>query len=350
LKELAKETGGTYHEPSDTESLIEELRKALRLAKYTVQDTQDPTLSVERHDLGEPTRIEIPGSPRQLEVGAETVVRVTPVKLIAEGGERFIIELRKDPETQLLFPLYVPSDIDPGDDIQGEERLAKDPVSKLDFRVQSLLPKRLGEKRVAFFVYTENLEEHAFTRRPKHIWAEIRPISDRGAGDRRDRVYHFYDIDLVDERPVPVMRFEVDDWPGEAPEAEISLWFTTVAEACKPETVKVDPDREKSFTVLGLDSQFTVRRRPHADGSEGMQVIVQEERKRSEEDQLCSVQISPRPARIERRLSEFSDVEIIQHTFDFEKSMSATVLVTPRNSILEATGKDPVVMRVRLAD
>lgn len=357
LKDLATGTGGTFHDASDTGTLVKELRAALQLAKFSVGEagTEPPQAveqheAAEQHDLGDTARIDVPGPPRKLEVAVHGVDRVAPVRLVAEGGERFILELDKQSDThRLFFPRYNPRAFSPLDDARARPVQVTDLSSGLKLNVRPLLPSRRADDRgrCEFYVYIENVDDGSYTPRPKHFWAEIRPLTE--TGQTLDQVYHFYDVDLVARRPVPVLRFSVGDWPDAAKQAEIRLWFTTADAVRTGREIAVDAERVLPLSIAGLDAQFTVESQPLPDGRRGTRVIVNEQRRAGEAGQLCRVQVSPRPARIEHRLSEFPETELLRHVFDFDRSVRATVLITPRSSIVDAATEVPPLV-VRVAD
>jgi hypothetical protein len=164
-----------------------------------------------------------------------------------EGGEALL--LRYDGRrSRLFYPPYEPKKFDPKDDLRGEPQICQAPDGSGTFRVQSLLPRR-NAKDVEFYVSVQQRDDLKFTFRPKHVWAEIRPLD----GDSQ-RVYHFADPDFVPERPVPVFRFLAKDWPATVEEAEIRLWFKLDAEAVQPDWTgpAADPDRTSSFEVASL--------------------------------------------------------------------------------------------------
>jgi Mg-chelatase subunit ChlD len=347
LRELATFTGGTFHDASDTESLATELRNVLKLAKFSVSEVGDTApAAAEQHELGSTAHVKVESPPQALRVDAHGVDRIKPVELKAEGGERFVLELDKESDThRLFFPRYDPYEFNKEDDARGPPVQVAD--GELTLQVCPLMPLRRAANRgeVEFRVYVENLKDSAYTPRPKHLWAEIRPL--KQSGQEMGRTYHFYDVDLVPRRPVPVLRFVVGDWPEDAPRAEIRLWLTTADSVPKGREIEVQSDGVLTFGLDGREDRFSVERQARGTSGEGIQVVVNEERTRVDPDQLCRIQIWPQPARIEHRLSEYPEAEVLRHTFEFERTIPTKVLVTPRSSILEAAAEvPPLVVRV----
>jgi hypothetical protein len=278
-------------------------------------------------DLGAKWPIpQVPPAGADYEVRLHGIDRAPYALLSLEGGEAMQLAYDKV-QRVLTFPPYEPRAFDPHDDRRGREQSVEDRAGGERFTVQGLLPQRVGQD-VLFFVYVQREQPDRFTPRPRHVWAEIRPL-----GPLSNRVYYFSDVDFVPDRPVPVFRFLARHWPREAKDAEINLWFKFAGDAAQPEWEgPVDPLRPVTAAVPSLPGvQFEIRSESLA--AQAYRVVVTERQAADRDVTPARVQIQPPPD--ERILhSFFAGVNVLKHEFKYAAQKPATVSITSRDRIL----------------
>ncbi|MBC8873312.1 MAG: hypothetical protein H8E44_28075, partial [Planctomycetes bacterium] len=327
LEQLARATGGDYYDAADTATLTKALREALRLVEYSVSGPGADEAGVERMDLGTSWVVpNVPPSPTPYVVQLHGVDRAPSAVVQIEGGEATELACDKA-NNQLVYPRYDPRSYDPRDDKRGREHEVKDPLGSGTYVVQAMLPQRFGND-VHFFVYVQHIDPLTFTTRPKHVWAEIRP-----AGTSSDRVFRFFDLDFVPERPVPVFRFVAQDWPKEEKDAEIKLWFQFEADGAKPDwRGDVDPLRPSKFQADAFPN-VSFELRTEGIEPEGHRVVVVEWHPMDGELVPARVQTRPLPDRITHKT--FAGVNVVKHQFDFARQTPAAVEITARDTITD---------------
>jgi len=224
--------------------------------------------------------------------------------------------------SRLVYPRYEPQEWDRSDDKREPVYRIPHPIDRDVYTVQTLLPKRDRDRNdVKFYVYVQNENELKFTPRPKDFRAEIRPVGSS------QRMYYYFDLEFVEDRPVPVFSFEAPEWPGDA-RADIKLWFHPT-DAVKPDRrEKVERGRTSRFEVDGVS--FEVANEPIEPA--GYRITVTEQHPMDSEFAPARVQISPRPKKtFTHRFS--GGVNVVQHGFDFAELTPATVEVTSRDTI-----------------
>ena len=335
LIQLAEQTGGRYFEAKDTEKLIDVLRQTLQLIEYTVTGPGAESDGRTRRELGETWPLpQLPPQPARYEVQLPGLDRAVREAVQIEGGEALL--LRYDGRrSRLFYPPYEPKKFDPKDDLRGEPQICQASDGSGAFRVQSLLPRR-NAKDVEFYVSVQERDELKFTFRPKHVWAEIRPLD----GDSQ-RVYHFADPDFVPERPVPVFRFLAKDWPATVEEAEIRLWFKLDAEAVQPDWTgpATDPDRTTPFEIASLSGvAFDIG--SQALGGGATSVVVTERHPLDQPVSPARVRIYPPPD--ELIYHEFAGlVNVVKHEFRYAKPTLTTVDITSKDKIVDGAIQVP---------
>jgi len=323
LKKLAPATGGKYYDAADTDSLTKALRDALRLAEFSISGPGDEEAGVEKMDLGQwwPVRVAESGRSRY-EVTLHGNDDVPPAHVELEGGESVVLEYSKR-RNRLIYPRYEPQEWDRSDDKRGPVYRIENPMDSAVFAVQSLLPRRDRDRNnVNFYVYVQDEDELKFTPRPKDVCAEIRPV-----GSSSQRMYYYFDLEFVDDRPVPVFSFEARGWPKDA-RADIKLWFhpTDIVEPDRKE--KVERGRASQFELNGVS--FAITNEPIEPA--GYRITVTERHPIDSEFAPARVQISPRPKKtFTHRFS--GGVNVVQHGFDFDELTPATVEVTARDTL-----------------
>lgn len=328
LKDLAAQTGGQYYPASDTASLVQALREALQLAEYQVSGPAAEPTGSDRQDLGKPWHLpNVPPEPTAYDVRLVGIDRAPRAVVHIEGGESLL--LRYDPpRNRLFYPPYEPNRHDRGDAKRGQPQVCEDPSGSGAYTVQALLPRREA-KGVVFYVYLQHQDDQVFTRRPKHVWAEIRPIPSEAG-----RVYYLSDPEFVPERPVPVFRFLAADWPDTAKDAEIRLWFKFDPQAAEPQWQEpVDPLRTEQIQVAGMPGmKFDISSRSLGQGGYGV-IVTQRPDPPAGPLQPARVRIQPPPD--ERILHEYAGgVNVLKHEFRYARQTQTTVDITSRERIV----------------
>jgi hypothetical protein len=335
LIHLAEQTGGRYYDAKNTENLIQALRQALSLIEYTVSGPNAEAEGRTRRELGETWPLpQLPPKPARYEVELIGTGRDLRAAAQIEGGEAVLMQY--DPRRgRLFFPPYEPKKFDPMDDLRGEPQTCQASDGSGVYRVQTLLPRR-QVKDVEFYVSVQQRDDQKFTVRPKHVWAEIRPL-----GLESQRVYHFVDPDFVPQRPVPVFRFLAKDWPAAVEEAEIRLWFHTDPQAAQPDWTGpvADPARKGSFEVASLPgAEFEISSQALGEGATS--VVVTERHPMDRPVNLARVRIYPPPD--EMIVHEFAGlVNVGKHEFRYAQPTLATVDITSQEKIIDGAVEVP---------
>jgi hypothetical protein len=191
---------------------------------------------------------------------------------------------------------------------------------------------------VSFSVSVQNADEKSFSPRPKHIWAEITPKFT--SSPEHVPVFHFYDLEFEPDRPVPVLRFRVPQWPAEATEATIRLCFKMEKEDAPPnwsstleEAVKQSP-----FPVQGIDGlKLEVQTKKVAKTSDPFEVIVTEFDDAPLDLFGIRLEMTPAPDEIAHRY--IAESRQVRHTFRYQDTTSLRDVepglhVTTREQIL----------------
>ena len=339
LKQLATATGGDYYDAdNDAGSLVGKLREFIRRVEFSVHDPAAEPPPGQRKLLGETWAVRgLPprATPYAVRLhGASRLPDARPILL--EGGESLRLDFLER-ENRLIYPPYDPQSWDPRDDKRGPPAKIQDPRGSGLYEVQAMLPRRSGQD-VEFYVSVQHTDANEFTRRPAHVWAEIRP---RGSA----RTYVFYDPDFVPDRPVPVFRFLATDWPRNCQQAEIQLWFKFDPASAAPDgTHDVNAAEAAEFLVTGLpDLKFEVRGEALPD--QGYRVVVREHQPAGTTLPTARVGIVPPPARIAHRY--YVGLHLAEHEFDYPRGTPAKVQVTARRRITdEALAVPPVAVLV----
>ncbi len=239
LETLARESGGQFVEAADPSALLTALRTFLALARW---DVRDDARVVAAAELG--AAVELPanadGTPMPYRVSIEgrqdagTTVAVS-------GGEA--LELFVMPNGHGLEHRRYDGGTEQG--LRDRQAGLSDPLDpSARWFVGAHLPRREGTG-VRFPISVQHDDEALFTPRPVAWWAEVVPEGVPGA-----RPFVIYDADYQPRRPVPVIDLMVPDWPREASQAAIRVWFSMQP----PEpaaTIAVD-----GLTV-GVEQRFT---------------------------------------------------------------------------------------------
>lgn len=344
LQDIARLTGGQLHNARDPSSLLLALEKSLGLAQYTVS-RQGQAASDNRQDLGRTWSIddwddksgEGDGKSRQYVVKLLGLERSATADVTLEGGESLELYYNGK-ENRLEHRRYAPPELR-----EHHENIQDPAHPERRYFVGAHLPKREGAA-VSFSISVQNADEKSFSPRPKHIWAEIKPVFTRSP--EHVPVFHFYDLEFEPDRPVPVLRFRVSQWPAKAREATIRLWFKMEDDDAPPNwsspVEKVD--KQSRFSVKGIDGlQLEVQTKKRAETSDQFEVHVTEFDDGPLEMFGIRLEMTPAPDRIAHRY--IVEARQVRHIFLYKNSTSLRTVepalhVTTRDRIL----RDAVVV------
>ncbi len=323
---LAQQTGGIYLSASE-ETLGESLRTALGLVRFSVRPPHaDSVPDSSEKELGETWQLEgLADNPGEYRVQLHGVEGVPAEQVRLEGGENLVLQFDRL-GNRLLYPEHTPPDA------RGDIQHVTYGQPAAQLRIQALMPRPAQDAAGAwdFFVYVQQQsmpsEEYRFTARPRHVWAEIQPRS-----QRRDvgAPYIFCDCDFVQDQPVPVLRFHARGWPSQADAALVRLWIALQQQDVSPDDTRTVATFDHfqargipgvSFDVAPLTGDDTFRYR----------VRVTENRTAADNPEAVRIQLNPPAERILRR--HFLGVNVIHHFFDYRAQSPAELQVTSRRT------------------
>jgi Mg-chelatase subunit ChlD len=344
LRELSESTGGEVVDAKNTEDLVKSLRKALNLLQYSVTETPRERVEDEdRLDLRTKWR-DRPFTPNAPGVRHVRIHRAQdepdPRRVTFEGGEALRMQYNHR-DNVLAFT-----------DFANEERRREgsrwrdgtnEPVAnplnpREKFHVNALRPdvgrEPDGNRYVVdFFIAIQNSDLRQFTPRPKHVWAEIQPLSE--SGRPVGRVFHCFDLDFAPDYPVPVLRLRAWDWPiRSAQKANISLWFKFQEE--KQHEVPVEASEPGlEFMVPKLAGvAFEAQGRPL--GATRYRLAVTERHEdRESAGRLASVRCVQYPDSVRHTYYYFDDGLTVEHEFEFDRALAKDLRILAREVLIQ---------------
>ncbi len=316
LKAISKDSGGEFYTARDPSELLARLRESLRMVKFFVQEPGlPPPPERDALDLNQTWVANRFREPESLEVrvmGHDSRVPAAPVML--EGGEA--LELLFNRSSGRLEHLRYDFEL------QTEKSNLRVPQDRSRaFFVGAHLPRRTAAREMEFWVSVQNDAAERFSPRPRHVWAEIRPLP------ARTPVFYLQDVEFVPGLPVPMLRFRVSPWPQEVLQAELRLWVSWDEDGGGRE-IPLKLAENSQVDIPGTSLQIEPRA-----GREGeaYQVTVTEQHLGSNTRELLRVQLRPPPDHVTR--SYFSSSGKARHIFAYEdrefwKSETPRLIVT----------------------
>jgi len=272
LESLARESGGQFVEAADPSALLTALRSFLSLARWEVRDDARVVAAAE---LGSAIELPIVNDSAAVSYrvsiegreGAAATVSVNgseALELFVAANGRGLEHRRYDGGTE--------------QGLRDRQAGLADPLDqRTRWFVGAHLPRREGTA-VRFPISVQNDDESLFTPRPVAWWAEVIPEGVPGS-----RPFVVYDAEFQPRRPVPVIDLTVPDWPREASQAAIRVWFSMQPQETAA-TIAVDGLSE------GVQQRFTF---PELAGI-GVDAVF--ERRGSDQGRITVVERHPREA------------------------------------------------------
>ncbi len=212
--QIARATEGKYVAVDRASRLIDSIKTVLEPREYAVTSEDGETREAKvRQSITVPAD---PFRPREYRVELGTLETMVPV----EGGEaiELVVSSAEDKLECVRYednsPRFVPL-------IVGTP--ARSSGYELGIHQAKFFPNG-----VRFEVSLQNVNR-LVPPRPQEIWMEVVPKSGSvtgnltGGGKTYPR-YVFYDAQFTPDCPVPVLTWVAEDWPAEAPFAEIRFW------------------------------------------------------------------------------------------------------------------------------
>ncbi len=307
-----------YRVKNEKQKLIDHLKDTLGLVKYSVAGPQpsDPQY------VGDDWLAErLFGNPTKHTVQLHSSPPAHLHDVFLEGGERIVLKYNHA-ERQLEHRRYPESGATVGK------------CDNLNFHVSALYPDTRSLPNVTFRVTIQNAVETKFSPRPVSFWAKVTPTGFGGRKPNPVPVYHFSDMRFVDEMPVPVLQFTVRNWPNNAKQAEIDLWFR-MQDDLKPDW-KGDAESKKSFKVKAIsEGDFDMKTVPNRMGN-GFTLTVTETYGTSATDlQRSRVMAFPPPSKTVRTLLKKSGG--VRHQFHYWDGFAR-----PETTGVEITARDTI--------
>ncbi|WP_010585274.1 vWA domain-containing protein [Schlesneria paludicola] len=248
--ELTRQTGGSYSTAQEARTLVESLAAFQRISQFRVRGTLGPDDVAE---VGQPITVQT--DPQHLSDFEVTLGQAAEIVSL-QGGES--LELLPTRDSRRL-------EVPPYEIGQPQfEALVKDDQQNnaTDLVTGFHRPFRRGQQ-VTFDISIQHLQRH-FVRRPTEAWIEITPIV--RSGQFSPPTYVLYDTNYLPNTSVPVLRWTVNDWPAEASQAKLRVWFKF--EESKPISTMtlgeaLDPVRNPDMPldgVAGVNTRVRVRR------------------------------------------------------------------------------------------
>jgi len=330
LDEIAQQTGGRFHDARDPSSLLAKLEKSLGLVEYCVVPAGKPVpRDVRLMAFGKSWTVEDwdgrAGDYEAILLGLE---RRPAARFTLDGGESLQLYYNRN-ENRLEHRRYAPKAL------RQQVGNLPDP-SDPDHRVfiGAHLPSTHDDE-VRFSVSVQNDDERLFSPRPKHVWAEIRPVYTHRPEEVP--IYHFQDLEFEPDRPVPVLRFRVPRWPEEAKQASIRLWLKFHDDVRPNRIVPVGGTAPSQFEVEGLPGvTFDVQTRRRGEGGDRYRIVVIQNHKPDTDLYSVRVETTPTADRVSHRYIVQS--HMVRHVFEYG-DLAALQTTQPK---IHITSKDRI--------
>lgn len=215
LQRLTQSTGGRYFDINNETDLVRALSERLAVGTFRLNPVYPSASSSmsrlstsQESPFNKAIEIKIDRSKKQeFEIGFRSVRKTIEV----EGGES--LEMRLSPDGKDI--LGIPFD---RNSPRAGILIRDDEATKLITRVHRPV---IQGKGVTFPISFQDQDSH-YTRRPKELWVEI--VANDGNTQSPATKHVFYDTEFENGLPVPLVRWQIPDWPTEAKEALVQAW------------------------------------------------------------------------------------------------------------------------------
>lgn len=332
LKQLAAETGdavhgrGAFYDVTDPASLVRAVERSLELRQFTIENARDKRPVTPRPvDLNRSVTVnQPPGLRLPYTVRVTDPQRAVEAGVVLQGGEALELFLSDDAR-RLEHRRYQR-------DLRGGQTVA-DPADPHDPARRCFVGLHLpswadNETAARFYLSVQNADAAQFSPPPQEAWIRVRPVSEarvaQGAGAEAPSAYPFSELELVPDRPVPVLTCQALRWPAAAQRAEVQLWFKFTS--TPPDTTITVGDFKRRGGRIELPElpgrAFDLDVKPGGD-SGGPSIAITERRTAGKSFDPVKVSVDPAPLKIMHHYSE--DVGTVRHTFIFETSTAAAL-------------------------
>ncbi|MFC1757568.1 VWA domain-containing protein, partial [Planctomycetota bacterium] len=361
LREIENASNGSFRRSDRVASLLPEILARLKTHSFAVRGQKSPQMPQLSSPQGTTTK-EVasmsPGSKPDAElidtqainhmVSIEEADQYQSLKVsVGEvweqipivGGEN--IELSLSPNrTEFIVPTY-------------RRRFARElqllGANGLPVAVSAYLhrPDRSGS-HVAFEVSFQQ-DENRYVPRPKTCWIEIKPL-----GRKEYSPFVFYDASFVVGAPVPVLQCRTPDWPMDADQAAVRIWYSPQGVSHNSQVIACDiligdDTRMKNEKGVMLRASQPI----HSSKDELVLELTEQHDADSGSFERLMVEFvgMPRPHRIVHRYD--SDRRVVNHQFLFRGGESDSITagkirVTNRRAIEPSSWRsgDPLQLTI----
>jgi hypothetical protein len=281
----------------------------------------------------------------------------TPIdaRVVLEGGEHLLLQYRRQSlsAANLFHSRYVGTSAIASypTEQNAPNPLSSDvPFSPRECYVTAHNPETDGKGGVFFRVSIQNQDEREFSLRPRHVWAEIRPIL-RDKPQEEWPVYPFFDLTFEENKPVPVLQLHIPSWPWGEIDAEIRLWFS-YKEALPEQRIPLPLQEADSYkqaipSADGLDGvAFIAEVTKENNAGRPFQIVIREEHSsqaRSSPGDLYAARVRLWPPPSTATHKYYAESNLVRHEFVFTDT-AALRTETPEIRITPAAQiKSPIV-------
>jgi hypothetical protein len=227
--------GRSLEYDENANALVGELKRLVPKVQFQVKP-KDGNIVVES-DLGK----QVPVRPEEAPMGGKFTISVTgnqPVwtDIRLDGGESLSLKYEENPATLRFARFPDPSSLK---DLEGRPQVLENWwIAALPRSPDDTLKRGMKQFRVA--VQPPAKDTTKFPGRPKHVFAIVHPqdgrFNDLGA-DAPPYVFFPTDVRFEPGLPSPVLLLDAENWPINAKNARIQLWFRAHDSESAPKSV-----------------------------------------------------------------------------------------------------------------
>jgi hypothetical protein len=284
---------GSAAAPKEKDWVDIDRRAAIELARSTAAREFKYTIQVKNTDPPVKTDVTLEGG-ESLQL------------FVSDDGRKLEHRLYRDRIVQFVPALNKDGLLDPLD-------------AKRQFRIGLHRPERQGAALV-FPISIQNAAEKEFTPRPAEAWVDVVPVF--ADGPNPNLTYSFYDMTFESDRPVPVLSCAAPDWPPDAKEADVKVWFKTRAtepnRRARLGTIANKPGTGAAAGALTIDGlpglTFGVQTHRNKNRGDPYRIVVTERHPPGDTNfYSAKVELNPPATKTTRRFDP--DTGTVVHTF-----------------------------------